>query len=70
MKTWKYKTIVQHPTSPKKVYLEPPKELDWQPEIDLNGMGNEGWELVSVTSIDNGSEGRTSELRFYFKKEC
>ena len=43
-------------------------KLNWAPEIDLAAMGKDGWELVSVTSVDHGSEGRTSELRFYFKR--
>ena len=68
LNNWEYKTVVQHPTAPKKMYLEPPREFEWQPEVDLNSMGEAGWELVSVTSIDHGSEGRTSELRFYFKR--
>ena len=70
LKTWKYQTIVQRPVPPKKMYLEPPREFYWEPEVDLDAMGEDGWELVSVTSIDHGSEGRTSELRFYFKKEA
>ena len=68
LNNWEYKTVVQHPTAPKKMYLEPPRDFEWQPEVDLNSMGEAGWELVSVTSIDHGSEGRTSELRFYFKR--
>ena len=51
------------------MYFEPPTEFNWQPEVDLISMGEAGWELVSVTSIDHGIEGRTSELRHYFKRE-
>ncbi len=68
MTIWEYKIITQRPVPPKKVYFEPPTEFHWEPEVNLDELGEAGWELVSVTSIDNGSEGRTSELRYYFKR--
>ena len=46
-----------------------PTKFNWEPEVDLNAMGDDGWELVSVTSIDHWVEGRTSQLNYYFKRE-
>ena len=69
MATWEYKLIVQRPVPPKKVYFEPPTQFNWDPEVDLNEISKTGWELVSVASIGYGIEGRTSELRYYFKRE-
>ena len=69
MKNWEYKIIVQSPVTEKKVYFEMPTKFNWEPEVDLNAMGDDGWELVSVTSIDHWVEGRTSQLNYYFKRE-
>lgn len=66
MNNWEYKIVVQHPKTTKKVYFEP--TYVWEPEVKLDEMGKEGWELVSVASINLGVEGRSSELRYYFKR--
>ena len=66
MAKWEYQIIVQRPVPTKKVYFEP--TFEWEPAVDLSSYGEEGWELVSVASVGHGTEGRTSELRYYFKR--
>jgi len=43
----------------------------WEGDLDMQKMGEDGWELVSVVPIssffENG-DGFTSELYFYFKR--
>ena len=42
--------------------------LDPAQEVELNRLGNDGWELVSITSI-NFKSGATDHIGMTFKRE-
>ena len=70
MKKWEYLWINQFRgfSSP----ITGAKAEPFSPVIDLNELGNEGWELVSITPVASyGSEqwaGVTSGLGWIFKR--
>jgi hypothetical protein len=47
---------------------------EWLPKVDYNAMGQEGWELVSVTPIQSHvgavSMPVTTEIVHFFKRPC
>ncbi len=57
MKKWEYKLII---------FKEPIAENHLEM---LDGLGTDGWELISVVSVGRGGFGQTSSSRFYFKRE-
>ena len=63
MKKWEYKIIVER--SKGWVIQKGIEEF----EKKLNGLGEEGWELVGITPIGKGGFGGTSDLNYYFKRE-
>lgn len=59
---WEYLTITQE-----RRY----KTGDWDPALDLNLLGSEEWELVTVapiTKADGMASGATYQLRYVFKR--
>jgi hypothetical protein len=47
------------------------KPSEWEPKIDLETLGNEGWELVSVIPIADhhgGYSGITDRIFYYLKR--
>src|SRR5581483_5870921 len=59
MKTWEYKIIIVRSEN----YSMDPRRAE-----ELNRLGDEGWELVSITSI-NFKTGATDHIGMVFKRE-
>ncbi len=59
MKRWEYKIINIRSEN---------YRLDPAQDVELNRLGEEGWELVSITSI-NFKSGATDHIGMVFKRE-
>jgi Domain of unknown function (DUF4177) len=59
MKKWEYKIINIRSEN---------YRLDPRQDVELNKLGEEGWELVSITSI-NFKTGATDHIGMVFKRE-
>jgi hypothetical protein len=70
MARWEYRTFEQFRSTKGIFGLE---FRDWMPQIDLAGLGQEGWELISITPVSSGlglgNSGCTTELVWVFKRE-
>ncbi len=59
---WEYLTITQE-----RRY----KTGEWEPALELDHLGSEGWELaavVPITKADGMASGATYQLRYVFKR--
>ncbi|MGB1252529.1 MAG: hypothetical protein ACPG8W_18075 [Candidatus Promineifilaceae bacterium] len=64
MAKWEYKLVRQWYDKHDGVL----SKSSWGPPINLQELGKSRWELVSVTPIALGQNGRTSSIRYYFKR--
>lgn len=69
MQKWEYKVVVQ---TRKKKGIGLDAMAPWEPELDLNSLGANGWELVSVTPLSDVwgdyASGTTTTLGWVFKR--
>lgn len=71
MPRWEYQTI----TLNREIDFSSrarPRPFEWKQSIDLNKLGEEGWELVAVVPISDQQGnigGLTHELRYIFKRQ-
>lgn len=63
MKKYEYKTFKTKPEGTWRTNVESGKL-----EAEMNQMGSEGWELVSVMDT-NWGQGATNEIILFFKRE-
>jgi hypothetical protein len=63
MQKWEYQRMVATQTT---------DDREFDSQIDLTKIGDEGWELISVVPISNyhhlGSSGTTNQLLYVFKR--
>jgi hypothetical protein len=69
MPKWEYQTIILK----RELKLGFSASLtQWSPSIDLDRLGEEGWELVSIVPIANyqgDASGLTHQLHYVFKRQ-
>jgi hypothetical protein len=66
MQKWEYQTII----TGRDVKWLSGKVTDWNPPIDLEKLGEDGWELISVVPIagnQGSASGITHQLIIFFK---
>ncbi len=69
MQKWDYKTITVK-RNIKVEILTNYSVTPWQPTLNLQQLGEEGWELVSVVPIsDSSGSGFTHQLQYVFKRQ-
>ena len=68
MTRWEYKVLEQ--TRELKGGMFEKKEIEYAPDIDLEALGQKGWELIAVVPLVDGAldSVASKRLRHYFKR--
>jgi hypothetical protein len=60
LQTWEYQTLAT-------TFRSGLFEAKWEPDLDLNEVAKQGWELVQIVPLTD-SNGRTRQLNYVFKR--
>ena len=66
LQRWEYQMLEQEWKDTNQEWLGTPS-WQWVPEVDMQALGEKGWELVSVVPV-NYANASTDRLRLYFKR--